>query len=64
MSWPAAQFAPATPEMRQDFVNRILAKLDFPSSRGQRPGLVVYPTSWTADERFELLLEAAVGATR
>ena len=57
---PAAQFAPATPEMRQDFVNRILAELDFPSNRGQRPGLVVYPTSWTADEDFELLLEAAV----
>lgn len=57
---PAAQFAPAPPEMRQDFIDRMLAELDFPRNRGKRPRLIVYPTSWTADEDFELLLEAAV----
>ncbi len=56
---PAAQFAPAPPEMRQNFIDRMVAELDIPRNRGQRPGLIVYPTSWTADEDFELLLEAA-----
>ena len=47
---PAAQFSPAPPETRHNFIDRIVAELNFPRNRGQRPGLIVYPTSWTADE--------------
>jgi beta-1,4-mannosyltransferase len=56
---PAAQFAPTPTEVRQDLFRRIGAALDFPCDRERRPGLMVYPTSWTADEDFSLLLEAA-----
>ncbi len=56
---PAAQFAPTPTEVRQDLFRRIGAGLDFPCDRERRPALIVYPTSWTADEDFSLLLEAA-----
>lgn len=56
---PAAQFAPTPPEVRQDLFRRIGAGLDFPWDRDRRPALIVYPTSWTADEDFSMLLEAA-----
>jgi beta-1,4-mannosyltransferase len=57
---PAAQFAPTPPEVRRDLLRRIGAQLDFPWHRAQCPALIVYPTSWTADEDFPLLLEAAI----
>lgn len=57
---PAAQFAPTPPDVRRDLFHRIGSELDLPGSRCQRPGLIVYPTSWTADEDFSLLLEAAI----
>jgi beta-1,4-mannosyltransferase len=56
---PAAQFVPTPPDVRQNLFRRIGASLDFPCDRDRRPGLIVYPTSWTADEDFSLLLEAA-----
>jgi beta-1,4-mannosyltransferase len=57
---PAAQFAPTPPDVQQDLFRRIGASLDFLLDRDRRPALIVYPTSWTADEDFELLLEAAI----
>jgi beta-1,4-mannosyltransferase len=39
---------------------RVGAGLKFPWNRDRPPGLIVYPTSWTADEDFSLLLEAAI----
>jgi beta-1,4-mannosyltransferase len=56
---PAAQFMPTPPDVQQDLFCRIGAGLDFPWNRDQRPALIVYPTSWTADEDFSLLLAAA-----
>jgi beta-1,4-mannosyltransferase len=56
---PAAQFAPTPPDVRQDLFRRVGAGLDFPWDRDRCPGLIVYPTSWTVDEDFSLLLEAA-----
>jgi beta-1,4-mannosyltransferase len=57
---PAAQFAPTPADVRQDLFRRIGDGLDFPWNRDRPPGLIVYPTSWTADEDFSLLLEAAI----
>jgi beta-1,4-mannosyltransferase len=56
---PAAQFVPTPPDVKQNLFGRISTSLDFPLDRDQRPALIVYPTSWTADEDFALLLDAA-----
>ncbi len=55
---PASHFAPVPPDAAQDLWRRIGVKLGFHYSE-PRPATIVYPTSWTADEDFPLLLEAA-----
>jgi beta-1,4-mannosyltransferase len=57
---PAEQFAPTPRAVWENLFQRIGPVLDFPRYREERPALIVYPTSWTADEDFSLLLEAAI----
>jgi beta-1,4-mannosyltransferase len=60
---PAARFRPQPPDARRSLLHRIareIAALAAP----QRPALVVSPSGWTADEDFELLLDAAVRCDR
>lgn len=61
---PATQFVPTPPEVRHDLFRRIGGQLEFPWDRAPCPALIVYPTSWTADEDFSLLLEAAYRCDR
>jgi beta-1,4-mannosyltransferase len=57
---PAAQFTPTPPAVGLDFCRRISAQAGLRCEGDQRPALIVYPTSWTADEDYGLLLEAAI----
>src|SRR5215831_9255807 len=65
---PAACFAPTPPHVRQDLFRRLQDTIALPITEGQpegarsleQPALLVSPTSWTADEDFSVLLDAAL----
>src|SRR5262249_22785511 len=65
---PAACFAPTPLHMRRELFRRLQDTIAFPITEGQpesakgldRPALLVSPTSWTADEDFSVLLDAAL----
>src|SRR5262249_37928983 len=71
---PGAGFAPLLPEDRRLLLDELAQRLDLPGLAGDRaddrPALIVSPTSWTADEDFDLLVDAVtqwdrhVGAAR
>jgi beta-1,4-mannosyltransferase len=56
---PAEMFAPTPPEEQSALLRRILAGVAPWPDNGRRPGIVVCPTSWTADEDISILIQAA-----
>lgn len=58
---PASMFQPPSPEASQTLWSRLASDGVLPASRLP---LVVCPTSWTADENFDLLIEALERAER
>ena len=56
---PAAQFAPGPPAARDALIRRLGDGLGLPVDGARHPALIVSPTSWTADEDYSMLLEAA-----
>lgn len=64
---PAEQFTPVPMHMRADLLSRLLSPIvlvPFDWTAAHRPAVIVTSTSWTADEDFELLLEAVQRAER
>lgn len=57
---PAKMFAPAAPAMRHELFRRIRDQINFPLDGIERPAILVCPTSWTADEDFLVLIDAAL----
>src|SRR5262249_22677134 len=59
---PGAGFTPLLPEDRRLLRHELAQRLDLPGLAGdgadERQALVVSPTSWTADEDFDLLVDA------
>jgi len=55
-------FVSAPPALRHDLLRRLATTLGVPSlaRRGDRPAVLVSSTSWTLDEDFSLLADAAV----
>jgi len=56
---PAARFTPIPPSARDAFIRRLGPSLGLSLDGVRRPALIVSPTSWSDDEDYSLLLQAA-----
>ncbi len=57
---PAARFQPTSPGERSTLLDKLEGALEgYDPNSGMRPVLIVSSTSWTKDEDFSLLIEAA-----
>lgn len=64
---PSEDYHPVPVHMRADVLSRILARVvfvPFDWHQSRRPAVIVTSTSWTPDEDFDLLLDAAAQADR
>jgi beta-1,4-mannosyltransferase len=61
---PAVQFTPLPRSARDEFFRRLGPALGLPVNGASHPALIVSPTSWTEDEDYSMLLEAAAHCDR